>query len=53
MSAEKYAEVRCGQSVYGLSCSLEKGHNGNHKAYSGDDLNSDLIAEAKFFNPGA
>jgi hypothetical protein len=44
MSA-KLAKVRCGASVYGLSCSLEKGHSGNHKAYSGDDLNGELIKE--------
>ena len=51
MSAEKYAKVRCGASVYGLSCSLEKDHSGNHKAYNGDNLNGELIKEVLAFFP--
>jgi hypothetical protein len=47
----KFAKVRCGASVYGFSCSLEKGHDGNHKAFNGDNLNGELIKEAMPFAP--
>ena len=47
----KFARVRCGASVFGFSCSLEKGHEGNHRAYNGDDLNAEILAEARTFSP--